>query len=130
MATAPGSESRHAPALPLARSAASSREPAVPEIDEAGGLVARAPGSGFRTSTRAGEPIVQRSVTIDELSVAPSGGAAPGAGAGPVGQAGASEAGAGTDYEELAEHVYEAIRARLASELLLDRERAGTLVDA
>ncbi len=75
---------------------------------------------------------MQRAVTIDEMTVTPGGGAsgAPGAAAGTGDSPGASGAGAaGTDYEELAEQVYDKIRARLTTELLLDRERAGMLVD-
>ncbi len=126
-ASASGVGSRPAPPLPLAHAAAVPQEPAPSGSAVPGGQVSWAAGSGFAMSTHAPAPIVQRAVTIDEMSVAPSGGAAPGAGAGPDGQAGV---GAGTDYEELADHVYEAIRARLASDLLLDRERAGMLVDA
>ena len=91
---------------------------------------------------------MQRAVEINEVSVtadAAAAGAAEsgdaGAGAGESGGAAAGQAattgasaagpgGAGTDYEEIAEHVYDRIRARLTSELLLDRERSGTLVDA
>ena len=80
---------------------------------------------------------MQRAVQIDEVTVTPAapaaGGAesgAPAAGqAGPTGASAAGAGGAGTDYEELAEHVYDRIRARLTTELLLDRERSGTLVD-
>jgi hypothetical protein len=78
--------------------------------------------------------LVQRAVAIDEMTVTPGGDAAGPAGsgvtAGSAGQPGATGAdGAGTDYEELAEQVYGKIRARLTTELLLDRERAGMLVD-
>ena len=52
---------------------------------------------------------------------------AAGSAAGPAGSTGAG--GEDTDYEELAEQVYDKIRARLVTELLLDRERAGMLVD-
>jgi hypothetical protein len=69
-------------------------------------------------------PVVQRVVEIGEVTAevgqGPSGGE-PGQGAG---------GGAGTpDYEEIAEHVYDRIRGRLALELLLDRERMGLLID-
>jgi membrane protein involved in colicin uptake len=77
---------------------------------------------------------VQRAAQIDELTVTPAGQGAGGAGAasagsaaGPAGSTGAGSE--GTDYEELAEQVYDKIRARLVAELLLDRERAGMLVD-
>ena len=57
-------------------------------------------------------------------------GSAPASAGSAAGQPGATAAGGeGTDYEELAEQVYDKIRARLMTELLLDRERAGMLVD-
>jgi hypothetical protein len=128
-------------ALPLARSAVGTVEPDAVETGRPGGVVGWAAGEGF---TSAGEgftsaalshgPFVQRAVTIDEVTATPdadaAGPAGSGATAGSAGQPGATGAGgAGTDYEELAEHVYDKIRARLTTELLLDRERAGMLVD-
>ncbi len=35
----------------------------------------------------------------------------------------------GQDYEEIADRVYDRIRSRFATELLLDRERMGLLID-
>jgi hypothetical protein len=91
-------------------------------------------GEGFASVVPPPGPFVQRAVTIDEMTVTPgvetTGPAGSGATAGPAGQPGTTGAdGAGTDYEELAEQVYGKIRARLTTELLLDRERAGMLVD-
>jgi hypothetical protein len=92
------------------------------------------PAAGFTSVARQPGPFVQRAAQIDELTVTPAGQGAGGAGAtaagsaaGPAGSTGAG--GEGTDYEELAEQVYDKIRARLVTELLLDRERAGMLVD-
>jgi hypothetical protein len=101
------------------------------------GALSWSPGSGFTTVAQAPGPFVQRAVEIDEVTVTPgvpaAGGAESGAAAsgqaGPAGASAAAAGGAGTDYEELAEHVYDRIRSRLTSELLLDRERSGTLVD-
>ncbi len=91
-----------------------------------GGVVSWAAGTGFTTVAPVPGPFVQRAVAIDEVTVTPGGEPAGAAGQG-AGQPGAG--GAGTDYEELAEQVYDKIRARLTTELLLDRERAGLLVD-
>ena len=90
-------------------------------------------GAGFTTVAAAPGPFVQRAVQINEPDATPTGGGAGeagagAAGAGPGGSA-AAAGGAGTDYEELAEQLFDKIRARLTSELLLDRERAGMLVD-
>jgi hypothetical protein len=121
--------------MALARAGSSAGSAANAGADEAAhdhavGALGWAAGAGFTTIAAPPVPFVQRAVTIDEVSVTP-GGAAAGAtqsgGPGSGGQAGAG--GAGTDYEELAEHVYDKIRARLTTELLLDRERAGMLVD-
>lgn len=104
------------------------------------------PAAGFTTVAGAPGRFVQRAVKIDEVSVtadAAAGAAESGAAGSGAGESGAAAAGqvattrasaaapggAGTDYEEIAEHVYDRIRARLTTELLLDRERAGTLVD-
>jgi hypothetical protein len=72
--------------------------------------------------------VVQRTVEIDEISstVEPEGAAGAAPGGASAGQAGA---GAGQDYEEIADRVYDRIRSRFATELLLDRERMGLLVD-
>ena len=127
-----------AAALTLPRPA---RGSAVPDPEVAGaadGGAHWAPEAGFTTDAAAPSSYVQRAVTIDEMTVTPAAGAAGAAGtgapapgaAGPGGAAGAAAAGgAGTDYEEIAEHVYDRIHARLTTELLLDRERAGMLVD-
>ncbi len=128
-----------AAALTLSRPA---RGSAVPDPEVAGGASGGAhwaPEAGFTTVAAAPSLYVQRAVTIDEMTVTPGGSASgaagagapgPGAAAGPGGGPGAAGAGgAEADYEELAEQVYEKIRARLATELLLDRERAGMLVD-
>ena len=93
------------------------------------------PATGFTSIATTPWPFVQRAVEIDEVTIAPDASAAGAAesgaaGAGQAGPAAAPAAGAGPDYEELAEHLYDRIRSRLTSELLLDRERSGTLVDA
>ena len=74
---------------------------------------------------------VQRAVTIDEMQVsaAPEQAGPGGPGGGGAGPAGGGGAGAGGDVDELADQVYDRIRGRLATELLLDRERAGLLAD-
>ena len=127
-----------APALPLMRSsvgvaapAAFPADPAVAGSDDALGWSA---ATGFTTVALQPGPFVQRAVQIDELAVTAAGDGAGGAGAasagsaaGPAGSTGGG--GEGTDYEELAEQVYDRIRARLVTELVLDRERAGMLVD-
>ena len=121
-------------ALPLGRSAGGTAGPDSVETGPPGGVVSWAAGEGFTSVASPPPPFVQRAVTIDEMTVTPgpdaAGPAGPGAAAGTAGQPGAAGAGsAGTDYEELADHVYGKIRARLTTELLLDRERAGMLVD-
>ena len=55
--------------------------------------------------------------------------AAPEAGAVEGGTGSAGAGGAGQDYEEIADRVYDRIRSRFATELLLDRERMGLLID-
>jgi hypothetical protein len=130
-------------ALPLAHAAAgatgsswSSGPDAIP-AGQSGGALGWTPGAGFTSVAPTPGPFVQRAVQIDEVTITQAGG---GAGAGESGAAGAGQSGstgaaaaagggAGTDYEEIAEQVYDRIRSRLTSELLLDRERAGTLVD-
>ena len=130
-------------ALPLAHAAAGAAGsswasgPDTIPAGQSGGALGWTPGAGFTSVAPTPGPFVQRAVQIDEVTVTQDGG---GAGAGESGAAGAGQSGstgaaaaagggAGTDYEELAEQVYDRIRARLTTELLLDRERAGTLVD-
>jgi hypothetical protein len=133
-----GSASATATALPLMRSSVGAAAPAgFPAALAAGGsddAVEWSAATGFTSVAPQPGPFVQRAVQIDELNIAPAGQGAGGAGATPAGSAsgpgGSSGAGGeGTDYEELAEQVYDKIRARLVTELLLDRERAGMLVD-
>ncbi len=100
-----------------------------------GGGLSWSADTGFTSTAGTPGPFVQRAVEIDEVTVtadaSAAGAAEAGAGAaGQAGPAGAPAAGAGPDLEELAEHLYDRIRSRLTSELLLDRERSGTLVDA
>ena len=121
-----GPTSAATPTLTLSRSATGLATPDDEATGRPAGATSWIAGTGFTTVAAAGPPSVQRAVTIDEMTVAPADGAA----AGPGGAAGAAAAGgAGTDYEEIAEHVYDRIHARLTTELLLDRERAGMLVD-
>jgi hypothetical protein len=123
--------------VPLARAVAGMGGPDAIPTGMSSGALSWSPGSGFTTVAQAPGPFVQRAVEIDEVTVTPgvpaAGGAESGAAAsgqaGPAGASAAAAGGAGTDYEELAEHVYDRIRSRLTSELLLDRERSGTLVD-
>ena len=133
-----GSASTTAEALPLMRSSVGAAAPAgFPAALAAAGsddAVGWSPAAGFTSVARQPGPFVQRAAQIDELTVTPAGQGAGGAGAtaagsaaGPAGSTGAG--GEDTDYEELAEQVYDKIRARLVTELLLDRERAGMLVD-
>lgn len=121
---------------PAPKSAAGSTATNAIPAGRPAGVVSWAAGSGFTTVASSPGPFVQRAVEIDELMMAPDASPAgteeAGPAAGPASRPGASAPGAGgaaTDYEELAEHVYDRIRARLATELLLDRERAGLLVD-
>ena len=118
------------PALPLMRSSAGTVGHVAHMTGESDGAGWTA-GAGFTTVAAAPGPFVQREVQINELDVTPSGGAAGGAGAAGAAHGATAPAagGAGTDYEELAEQLFDKIRARLTSELLLDRERAGMLVD-
>jgi hypothetical protein len=80
---------------------------------------------GFGPLPAGAGPVVQRVVEVGEVAAqvepgSQSGGTGTGAGAG---------SGSGPDYEEIAEHVYDRIRSRIALELLLDRERMGLLID-
>ncbi len=83
---------------------------------------------------------LQRAVTVDEISVAPTEAPQPAGGAtGPSGAAGAAGGQAGAaagvsavseaDLDLLARRLYGRVRDRLARELLLDRERSGMLAD-
>jgi len=124
-------------ALPLAHAAPAptdpwSTDPGAAAPDRSDRALSWTPDAGF-TSVAALPRSVQRAVEIDEVttSVDASAGAAAGSGgAGQAGPAAAPAAGASPDYDELAEHLYDRIRSRLTTELLLDRERSGTLVDA
>jgi hypothetical protein len=131
---APGSDrSTATPGLPLARPATGSAMPDESGSAEPGDRYGWRAGDGFPPVGASSRAFVQRAVTIDELTVTPaSAGDGPAAGAqpAPAGQpVGSSGVGAGADSEELAEQVYDRIRARLTADLLLDRERAGMLVD-
>jgi hypothetical protein len=76
------------------------------------------PASGFGAPPPEGGPYVQRAVALDEVTSE-------------VGSADSAAAGGagGQDYEEIADRVYDRIRSRFATELLLDRERMGLLID-
>jgi len=84
-------------------------------------------GGGFAALPAVGPATVQRAVAIDE--VASQVDAVPAAGAAEGGAGAAGAGGAGQDYEEIADRVYDRIRSRFATELLLDRERMGLLID-
>jgi hypothetical protein len=117
-ATTPGSA---AGSSTIARQATGSviQEPADP------GVLGWTAAGGFGVVPTGAGATVQRTVQIGEISstveAQPPGGAAAG-GAG-------SSSGGGQDYEEIAERVYDHIRSRFATELLLDRERMGLLID-
>ena len=83
------------------------------------------PSSGFGPVPAAVGPVVQRVVEVGEMTAQVE----PGSSAGGAGPAASAGAGGGPDYEEIAEHVYDRIRGRIALELLLDRERMGLLID-
>jgi hypothetical protein len=108
---------------------------AVSRLADAGGSLPPQPadalgwsaGSGFAVLPASGPAVVQRAVTIDEVATQVE--AAPAVGGAEGGAAGAGAAGAGQDYEEIADRVYDRIRSRFATELLLDRERMGLLID-
>ena len=84
-------------------------------------------GSGFAALSASEPAVVQRAVAIDEVATQVD--AAPAAGAAEGGTGGAGAEGGGQDYEEIANRVYDRIRSRFATELLLDRERMGLLID-
>ncbi len=130
--------------LPVARLAASGAATAVstaPEppvssgLDEgngsppgaAGPFAGWTAGAGFAPVPGGAGPLVQRTVEIGEISTTVEAQPAGSASAGSVSGGGGS--GAGQDYEEIADRVYDRIRSRFASELLLDRERMGLLID-
>jgi hypothetical protein len=137
-----GSPSAGISALPLAHAATAPAavapawaEPGAIALDRSEGTLGWTPAAGFTSIAAMPGPFVQRAVQIDEMTATVDASAAAaaesgGAVAGQAGPAAAPGAGAGPDYEELAEHLYDRIRARLTTELLLDRERSGTLVDA
>jgi hypothetical protein len=79
-----------------------------------------AAASGFVSPT---EPVVQRQ---EEAGAGEPAGSAPSAGSPPPAPAGGPGA---EDLEALAGRLYERIRRRLRSELLLDRERSGLMTD-
>ena len=126
--------------LPVARLAASSGsstttagDPIATARHAAGsGIASSADGTvlgwtaagGFAAVPADAGPTVQRTVEIGEVSSAveaqPSGGDS---------GAGGASGSAGQDYEEIADRVYDRIRSRFATELLLDRERMGLLID-
>jgi hypothetical protein len=81
-------------------------------------------GSGFGPVPAAVGPVVQRVVEVGEVAAEVE----PGSGSGGAGAA-AEGPGGPPDYEDIAEHVYDRIRSRIALELLLDRERMGLLID-
>jgi hypothetical protein len=80
-------------------------------------------GGGFAVMPGGGHA-VQRAVSVDEISseVSPAASAEGGPGS-------SGGAAGGGDYEEIADRVYDRIRSRFATELLLDRERMGLLID-
>jgi hypothetical protein len=123
------------PGLPVNAGAAIEEPVSVSRFADTGGFASPPPDvmgwsatSGFAVSERAGAgvPAIQRAVAIDEMSTGVAAAAAAPA-AGDSGSAGAG--GAGQDYEEMADRVYDRIRSRFATELLLDRERMGLLID-
>jgi hypothetical protein len=125
------------PGLPVRGGTVIEEPVAVSRLADTGGFASLPRGvmgwsatGGFAVSeTAEAGAAVQRAVAIDEMTSdiaatpAPSAAAA----AGDSGSAGAG--GAGQDYEEMADRVYDRIRSRFATELLLDRERMGLLID-
>ncbi len=110
--------------LVVARSASAGGSPGAPPRPPA--TVLGWSVAGFAPVPADAGPVVQRTVEIDEISttVEPAGAAAAAQGA-----ASAGGSGGGQDYEEIADRVYDRIRTRFATELLLDRERMGLLID-
>ena len=119
---------------PWAGSARAPEPVAVSRLADGGGSAPPPPGrvlgwsagSGF-AALSAPEAVGQRAVTIDEMAT--EGAAPPPAAAAPGGGRGAGAGSGGQDYEEIADRVYDRIRSRFATELLLDRERMGLLID-
>jgi hypothetical protein len=133
-----------AAALPFGTAAAWPSGPAGPvavsRLADGGGSLPPPParslgwsaGSGFAPLSGSEATVVQRAVEMDEMVIRADTGPAAGAAEGGTGGAaagGAGAAGAGQDYEEIADRVYDRIRSRFATELLLDRERMGLLID-
>jgi hypothetical protein len=116
-ASTPAAGGSAAELLPVSRLA----NDAAPAAPQASNVLSWSAASGFAVSapSDAWAPAVQRAVAIDEVTAAPAAGAAS------AGEGG----GAGQDYEEIADRVYDRIRSRFANELLLDRERMGLLID-
>ncbi len=122
-------------ATPGAAAVAASPEPGAVASETADCALGWTPATGFTSIATTPGLSVQRAVQIDGVTIAPDASAAgtAEAGAAAAGQAGGAAAragGAAPDLEELADSLYDRIRSRLTSELLLDRERSGTLVDA
>jgi len=109
--------------LAVSRLADGGGSPAPP----AAGVFGWSAASGFAAMSAFGPAMVQRAVVVDELVTQVDAPPAPGPAEG--GSAGAGAGGAGQDYEEIADRVYDRIRSRFATELLLDRERMGLLID-
>ena len=93
----------------------------------AAGVLGWSAVSGFAALPAVGPAMVQRAVVVDEVATQVE--AAPAAGPMEGGTGNAGTGGAGQDYEEIADRVYDRIRSRFATELLLDRERMGLLID-
>lgn len=87
-----------------------------------GGVLAWTAGAGFGSIPVEVGPVVQRTVEAGEVSSSVA--TDPAGGAGDAGPGGVPQ-----DYEEIADRVYDRIRSRFATELLLDRERMGLLID-
>jgi hypothetical protein len=102
--------------------------PAIPGADAGwspGAGLGWAPGAGFAPLAPGTGPLVQRAVDAGAAAAPAAPGETAGAAAGTV----AGGEPGGPDYEEMAEQIYDRIRSRFASELLLDRERMGLLID-
>ncbi len=119
---------------PGAASAAAAPSGGASPLDGGGGppaMLSWTPSTGFTRGAPALD--VQRAVRIDELEVSPQGAEPRGAGgtASPSQTGGTAGAGGATgDIDDLAEQIFDRVRDRIANELLLDRERAGLLIDA
>jgi hypothetical protein len=122
------------PGLPVRGGVAVEEPVSVSRLADTGSSAAPPPGvlgwsaaSGFTAPgwAEAGAPVVQRAVAVDEMTTGVP--AVPAAAGGDSGSTGIG--GTGQDYEEMADRVYDRIRSRFATELLLDRERMGLLID-